>query len=48
MEVPLMMVTLSVFEWENINCDDSAFSSMGGSPGFIRAVFTATNPVEGE
>lgn len=40
-EVPLIIVTLSVLEWVNMNCDDSGFSSDSASG---RLAFTATKP----
>jgi hypothetical protein len=40
-EVPFMMVTFSVLERENMNCDESGFSSDSASGRFA---LTATKP----
>lgn len=47
-EVPLIMVTLSVLDCGNANDDDSGLSSGAGSPAPGRLALTATKPAEGE
>lgn len=48
-EVPLMMVILSVFDWENKNGEGMVFSAAATiSDPLTRWALTATNPVGGE
>ena len=47
-EVPLMMVTLSVFGWENMNCEALIALSSAWSVGSACRELTATNPDAGE